>query len=435
MSTIIKSLRNRMVRNCGVGLWLLPLFLIISSQLHASEMNLATAISLMSEQNPALNIFEVKKKSLEGKQLTAALNPAFELAVEADNFTGSKPYNSFEQSEVLVSLSSVIELGGKKDARKQFARSQFERLNEKRRLKSLNLIAELTGLYIDILATQKRIELADESVSLSKDIYAAVKRKAQAGAISGAEVKRAYAALEQAQISYQAEQNKLQRQHVNLSLYWSEKNPGFKRLSGDLFDFGHIKNIDLLLNNLEQSSIFQLVVLNRQIAKSKLNLVKAESKTDVSWSVGIRRFEESNDAALSAGISVPLFKSKRNKGALIEAEADVDSFYSEQKITLLNLYGRVNELYSLRQSAIQQFTTLEEQVIPALSDALKLIGEAYLQGRYGYLEYSAARAELIQSKKSLIETAQNILKYNVKLEAITADSIFIKTQTTQGADT
>ena len=129
-----------------------------------------------------------------------------------------------------------------------------------------------------------------------------------------------------------------------------------------------------------------------------------------------------------------MFKNKRNQGALIEVEAVIDSYNSEQRAALLELYGQVNDFYSLREASIERYTALEDEIIPALSHALELTREAYLDGRYGYLEYSAARADLIQSKKSLIDTATDVLKYGVQLERIMAEPIYIKTQQPQGGD-
>jgi len=414
--------------------WLLLLILASSNQLIAKELILATAIKLTAEQNPSLKLFDFKERALKGAKYTAGLNPEIEVGFEAENFSGSTPYTAFEQSELTVSLSSVIELGGKKDARKNFALKHYELLDAQKKIKSLELIAEVTDLFIDVLATQERIKLANESVRLSEDIYESVKLKARAGAISDVEVKRSFASLKKAELTLQAEQRKLERQSVNLSLYWSEKTPQFSQLSGALFDFGTVKDIEILYENLEQSSLIQVLAMNQQLAESKLKVVQADSKTDVNWSLGVRRFEESNDAALTVGISVPLFKDKRNQGELVEAEAVIDSYNFEQRVALLELYGQVNEFYSLREASIERYTALEDEIIPALSHALELTREAYLDGRYGYLEYSAARADLIQSKKSLIDTATDVLKYGVQLERIMAEPIYIKTQQPQGGD-
>lgn len=418
----------------GANKWLLMVLLISSNQLTAKDINLATAINLMLEQNPSLQIFELRKRSLEGAQYTADLNPEIEMGLEAENFLGSNPYTAFNQNELTVSVSSVIELGGKKDARKNFVSTKYGLLDAQREIKSLDLISELTNAFIGALATQERIKLAEESVRLSEDIYESVKRKANAGAISDVEVKRSFASLKQAQLTLKAEQSKLERQSANLSLYWSQKQPQFSQLSGELFDFGMVKEFDELHQNLEKSNLIQVLTMNQRLAESRLAVVQAESKADVNWSLGVRRFEESNDSALTAGFSIPLFKRKRNMGNLMEVEAEIDASRSEQRIALLELYGQVNEFYSLRQAAIEKFNALENEIIPALAHALELTKEAYLDGRYGYLEYSAARADLIQSKKSLIDTAQSILNYGVQLERITAEPIYTETQQTQGGD-
>lgn len=418
----------------GANKWLLMVLLISTNQLNAKDISLATAINLMLKQNPSLQIFELRKRSLEGTKYTAGLSPEFEMGLEAENFLGSKPYTAFDQSELTVSVSSVIELGGKKDARKNYVSTKYGLLDAQRKIKSLDLISELTDAFIDALATQARIKLAEESVRLSEDIYESVKRKAKAGAISDVEVKRSYASLKQAQLTLQGEQSKLERQSVNLSLYWSEKQPQFSHLSGELFDFGVVKEIGELHQNLKKSNLIQVLTMNQRLAESKLNVIQAESKADVNWSLGVRRFEESNDTALTAGFSIPLFKRKRNKGNLMEVETEIDASRSEQQIVLLELYGQVNEFYSLRKSAIEKFNVLESEIIPALTQALELTKEAYLDGRYGYLEYSAARADLIQSKKSLIDTAQSILNYGVQLERMTAEAIYNDTQQTQGGD-
>ena len=428
-----QSMHCCMLNKSGTSIWLLAILLMVSGQLFANDINLESAIKLMSERNPSLKVFEIRKRILGGAKITAELNPELEAGIEVENFAGTNPYSTFRQSELTVALSSVIELGGKKESRNNLVLKQHELLDAQRKVHSLNLISGLTELFIETLATQERIKLAHESVQLNEDIFKSVKRKANAGAISDVEVKRSFAALKQSQITLKTEQLKLDRQRVNLSLLWADKTPSFDQLSGSLFNFGHIKDLDRVMSNLEQSSLITVLVANQRMAESQLQIAQAESKADISWSLGIRRIEESNDNALTAGFSLPLFKKKRNEGALIEAEAEIEALKTKQNIALLELFGQVNELYSLRTSALERYSVLEGEVIPALSEALSLTKAAYLDGRYGYLEYSAARSELIQSKKALIDTAEIILKYGVQLERITAESVYVDQLNNPGA--
>ena len=428
-----QSMIRCMFNRSGASKWLLAIFLMVSGQLLANDINLEAAIKLISERNPSLKVFEIRKRILDGAKTTAELNPELEIGIEVENFAGNSPFNAFRQSELTVALSSVIELGGKKESRNNLVLKQHELLDAQRKVHSLDLISGLTEQFIETLATQERIKLAHESVQLNEDIFKSVKHKANAGAISDVEVKRSFAALKQAQLTLNAEQLKLDRQRVNLSLLWADKTPRFDQLSGSLFNFGHIKDLELVMSNLEQSSLIAVLAANQRMAESQLQIAQAESKADISWSLGIRRIEESNDNALTAGFSIPLFKMKRNEGSLIEAAAEIEALKTKQNIALLELFGQVNELYSLRTSALERYSVLEGEVIPALSEALSLTKAAYLDGRYGYLEYSAARSELIQSKKALIDTAESILKYGVQLERITAESVYVDQLNNRGA--
>ena len=401
---------------------------MISIPATAKNIDLATAVNLMTENNPSLNVFTFKQSGLDGASYTANLKPAIEVGFDAENLIGSSPYNGLSQSELTVSVSSIIELGGKRNARLNLVSIQRQLIDAQRQVKSLEMISQLTRSFIQTLATQERIKLAIESVQLANDIYESVRKRAAAGAISDAEVKRSFAALKQAQLTRQAEQQNLDSQKVILSLYWAEKQPQFINLIGELFNFGEIQNIDTLFNDVEKSSLINVLISQQQLAESKLRMVQTQSKSDLNWTIGLRRIEETNDSALTAGFSMPLFKSKRNSGALIEAQAAIDQSVSEQKIALLDLYGQIYEIYALRKLGIARFESLQADIIPALSEALDLTRTAYQDGRYGYFEYVAARQELIQAKKALIDTAENILIYGVEIEQITSEPIYINNQ-------
>ncbi len=428
MNYLISRMSFGMYDWFGVKKLSLLIALMTSITVSAKNIDLVTAVNLMTENNPSLNVFTFKQSALDGASYTANLKPAIEVGFDAENFIGSSPYNGLSQSELTVSVSSIIEIGGKRNARLNLVSIQRQLMDAQRQVKSLEMISQLTRSFIQTLATQERIKLAIESVQLANDIYESVKKRAAAGAISDAEVKRSFAALKQAELTRQAEQQNLDSQKVILSLYWAEKQPQFTNLIGELFNFGEIQNIDTLFNDVEKSSLINVLISQQQLAESKLRMAQTQSKSDLNWTIGLRRIEETNDSALTAGFSMPLFKSKRNSGALIEAQAAIDQSVSEQKIALLDLYGQIYEIYALRKLGIARFESLQADIIPALSEALDLTRTAYQDGRYGYFEYVAARQELIQAKKALIDTAENILIYGVEIEQITAESIYIKNQ-------
>ena len=78
---------NYLIKNKPLGLnnWLckkiclVVLILVSSEQLTAKEIDLATAIELMLEQNNSLKVFDFKRREIDGANYTARLNPEFEV--------------------------------------------------------------------------------------------------------------------------------------------------------------------------------------------------------------------------------------------------------------------------------------------------------------------------------------------------------------------
>ena len=75
-----------MLNKSGTSIWLLAILLMVSGQLLANDINLETAIKLMSERNPSLKVFEIRKRILDGAKITAELNPELEAGIEVENF-------------------------------------------------------------------------------------------------------------------------------------------------------------------------------------------------------------------------------------------------------------------------------------------------------------------------------------------------------------
>jgi cobalt-zinc-cadmium efflux system outer membrane protein len=167
---------------------ILPLvvFLLLTTVARAetpvSKLSLSTALQRTLEQNPSLKVFQFRREALAGSSFTANLKPAYEIGIEAENFAGSGETEAFDSAELTVSLSSVLELGDKRIARSGLVSSSRAVLDTQMQLESLELLAEATRRFIQILAMQARVELAAEAVQLARDTVSTVDGRATAGA-------------------------------------------------------------------------------------------------------------------------------------------------------------------------------------------------------------------------------------------------------------
>tara|TARA_R100000687_G_scaffold18900_3_gene15294 strand:- start:1196 stop:1702 length:507 start_codon:yes stop_codon:yes gene_type:complete len=157
--------------------------------------------------------------------------------------------------------------------------------------------------------------------------------------------------------------------------------------------------------------------------EAEIQLARSQSESDIRWQVGIRRFEETDDTALTAGLSVPLFSGRRNRGEVQAALAARDEVRFRREDTLLRLHSRLFDAYHLRQQSIEAVEQIRSQMLPDLTDALTQTRQAYENGRYSYVEWTAAQRELLSAREVLVDAATTALLNQALIEQLTAQPL------------
>lgn len=403
------------------------LFFLASSVVNAATpeklLTLSDAIRFSLAENPSLKVFSIRDVALQGQLQTANLKPAYELGVATENFAGTGGFNGVGSAELTVSLSSTIEMGGKREARAGLYSQSRSHLQAQRQIESLELLGEVTRRYIEILAAQQRVILATQAAELAEMTLRVVKKRTKAGSTPEAEVKRAQAAEAQSQLALLSGQQQLRYLKVALAALWGETSPSFTSVSGDLFNFGQDVDFEVLYAKIEKNPAIQVFATQERLKDAEVRLAKTESTSDINWSVGVRQFQEMNDTAITAGFSMPLFSSKRNSGAVSAALASRNEVYVEKEVALLNMHTQLFRAFSNRQQAIISAQKLQNEIVPALEEALSETQQAYERGRYSYLEYVSARHELLIARQTLIESAAAALTYGADIEQLTAEPL------------
>jgi len=403
------------------------LFFIFSSGLNAAPgdltITLTNAVQRSLSQNPSLNIFPYRYAALQGQAETARLRPAYELGFDAENVGGTGDFSVADSAELTIALSSVIEMGDKRAARQGVISHSRSVLNASRQVESLALLGEVTRRYVDVLAAQEQVTLAGEAAQLASESLRIVKKRATAGATPEAEVKRAQAAAEQAKLALLSEQQRLAYLKVSLSALWGVTSPDFDKVEGDLFQFGEDVAFDLLYAKVEKNPAIEVFAAESRLKEAEIRLAQTQSSADISWSVGVRRLQETDDTVLVAGFSMPLFSGKRNVGAVSTALAEKNQVLAERDVMLLDLHTQLFRAFHNRKQAIVAVKALRTAITPALEQALVETQAAYQRGRYGYLDYVSARQELLSARRTQIEAAAAALTYGAEIEQLTAEPL------------
>ncbi|MCX2982689.1 TolC family protein [Halieaceae bacterium IMCC14734] len=401
---------------------------ILAVPAHADEsqnttMTLGSAVQLALSENPELQVYRFRELGLQGLARTANLRPQLELSAEAENFGGTDDFNGTDGAEFTLALSSVIELGGKRDARVAAVHSQRKLFDGERQALALDLMGEVTRRYVDVVAAQARLDLAANARTLATEVVESVERRTQAGAAPEAELLRARAQLAQAQLQVRTTQNRLHASRLSLSVLWGDVEPDFVRVDGSLANLGSIGDFEALFQRAVENPAITSFASEERLREAELQLAQTQSRTDIGWSVGIRQFQDTNDTALVAGLSIPLNTSGRNAGALQSARAARDEVSVRRESAMLALRARLFEAYQQRRLGIETASSLREDVIPALTRALQQTQAAYESGRYGYQEWMAARQELISAEYALIDAAAASLQNGATIEQLTSEPL------------
>ncbi len=389
----------------------------------ASTLTLESAVERTLAQNPQLQVFDFRNEALQGQLETASLNPSLEVGADIENIGGTGDFKGIDGAEVTVSLSSVLELGDKREARVASIGARRGQLDAERQVDALDLLGEVTRRYVDALAAQERLALAQDADSLARETLQIVQDRAAAGATPDAEVLRAQAALSQAELLVSAEQNQLRYAQVALAAMWGETNPNFASVTGDLYQIEQTVGFEELFARVQQNPFIQVFASEERLLEAEVRLANTQSVADLRWSVGARRLQESGDMGLVAGFSIPLFSAERNQGAVRSALAARNEVEVRREAALLRLHTQLFNAFQNRQQALVTIDTLQARTIPLLTDALSGIRAAYENGRYSYLEWVTARQELISARETLIDAATAALRYGADIEQLTAEPL------------
>ncbi|MCA1779756.1 MAG: TolC family protein [Xanthomonadaceae bacterium] len=389
----------------------------------AQSLTLPQAVSQALAQNPTLQVFTPRLTGLEGKRLTADQKPAFELGFEAENILGSGELNGLDGAEYTLSLSSVIELGGKRQARTEAAIGRYALVEAERRAEALALLGDITRSFIVALSLQEKMQLAADAVDLAESSYNIVSQRAERGAAPRAEVLRARAQRTQTQLQQDRLRAAYESNLMALATLMGRETVDFTRLQGNLFASDPSDSFASLFERARDNPEIRVFASQERLRDAELALARSQARSDVRWQVGTRYLEETRDTALVAGISVPLFSGRRNRGEVQAAQAARDEVGLRREGALLALRSRLYEAWHLHQQALTTVDAMRNRVIPDLHEALDLTRTAYEQGRYGYVDWQMAQRELLTAQRELVDAATTALLNQALIEQLTAQSL------------
>src|SRR5690606_18292082 len=304
---------------------------VVAFPTHAAEpLTLDDAFQRVARTHPDLRLFGPRGELLEAELDRASLSPAWIAGAELENAFGTGQARGLDGAELTLTLASVLERGGKLDARRTLAQSRIDALAVEREVQRLDLLAEVARRYLAAVAAREQQAIARLDIQQRERTVAAARRRHEAGASPESVVLTAQAALARAQLDLaRAEQHQAAaRQH--LAALWGERAPTFQVMGADPLALPEVAAFAVLDDWLQRTPELARFADEQRIGEARLQLARSQATADLDWQVGVRRLPD-NDFGLVAGFSLPLGASRRAEPGIRAARAELSVLEIERE--------------------------------------------------------------------------------------------------------
>lgn len=340
----------------------------------------ATQLAIAADLRPELATAEVRAARTE--RAIAALRPADTVSLEIEDFPGTGLASNIDSLQITGSFSRVWERGGKREAREAFANAAVDVAETRFAAAEFDIREEVENLYAEAALAERRVALACDRVTLSRDLEAAVQKRVDAGRdplLAGAR-----ASSDRLQAEADARRYGVQASNLRAALgaYWLAEidfqiDPGFlrARLDPNQIDFSalHVPELDRL-------------EAERLRSAAQIELERSQAIPDVTWSVGARKIGIGDDLAVIGGASIPLGAANRSQAAIARSRASQRRIEMERDALRQQL---LRSAVGFRRSASGAHDRIEEIdtiLLPAATGAVELARDGYARGAFSYLD-------------------------------------------------
>ena len=386
----------------------------------SDSITLADALARTLRGSPELAAYNFELRAAEARILQAGLRPNPELNLDTENPTGSGAFKNGDQMQNTLTLSQLIELGGKRPARIFEAEAGRAVVEWDYQVKRVAVLKTTTLAFIDALAAQRRLELAEEVVKVSGEAVTLTEQRVSVGKASAVESIRAKVAVSSAQIEAEQARRDIATARGNLAAQWGSKEADFGAVRGDLTQHKGAPSLHTLRQRLLGNPDLARWTAEREKREAILAKERTLARADFTLMAGPRMVGKGEDATFVAGFSFPLPISNRNQGNIAEARANLDKLNEEKREAEARAFAALNEGFQKLIGAIREIAILEESVIPGAQDAEKQLNDGYAAGRFTQFEVLDARRTLNTARVQQLRALADFQKARADLDALTA---------------
>ncbi|MHC4249971.1 MAG: TolC family protein, partial [Planctomycetota bacterium] len=368
-------------------------------------LTLQRAVEVALARNPELAAVSWGVGAAEARVAQAALRPNPELELEIEEFGGSGEASGFDAAATTLAVGQEIELGGKRAKRTEVARIERRLAAWDREAKRLDVIAEVSAAFVEVVAAQEMVGVAGENATLAERTLEVAAERVAAGKVPEIEEVQARVEFASSRIELARAGRALVMAREALAETWGADEPAFSAAAGDLAATREVPRLGELLSLARRGPEIARLADEVALREAELAAERAEATPNLGVSVGVQRFEESGDTAFMVGVAIPLPVSDRNQGGIAAAERELSGALEERRASVVAATAAVRRAHHRLASAHEEAEGLRSEVLPAARKAFDAAEEGYRGGKFGHLAVIEAQRALSDARAQYVEAA------------------------------
>jgi cobalt-zinc-cadmium efflux system outer membrane protein len=403
--------------------WLVCLsaFVLTIARASAAEpLTRARAVQLAVERSPEVAADHLEAEAAAARASREGLGSPWIVSADLENFAGSGALTGMDAAESTLRLGRTLELGGKRTARQGLGAADVARRRHETQVSRLRVAALAETRFIEVLADQQRLQLAERHVELAQSARTEVARWVQAARNPETDLFAAELALADAELEREHAEHELASARVTLASTWGSRQPEFESAAGSLAELPEAPSLELLAKRLPESATQRGHVLDAEVAAGRRTLAQANAHPDLTMNLGVRRLEAFDEHGLVLSASVPLGSRSRASLSASEADAQIAATAQRQSASIADTWQAVYEKYQELLHARAEHTALREVMLPKSEQALNLAQRGFDSGRFSFAALTLAQNTSFTLRRRAIDAAARYHSLLVEVERLAA---------------
>lgn len=377
------------------------------------SISLRDAVVLALQFNPGLAAFGWEVRAREARTGQAGRLPNPVLGVTAEDLGAP----TVIQPQTTIQLSQLVELGGKRTARRTAAARDRDLAAWDFETARIEVLTVVNRAFVDLLAAQEGVTLTGRGTELAGQVQRSVAARVLAGVVSPIEETKADVAVATARLESDRAGHLLEAARLRLAATWGARVATSARAIGDLSAIPDLPAMATLTARLADNPDLARWAVEISRRQAAVAVERSKRVPDLTLIGGYRRFSDLGSDGYLIGVSLPLPLFDRTSGT-VEAKNRLAKAHEERRGAEAHVAAALAEAYRAMASAHAEVAALRSVILPRAQQAFDAIAEGYRLGRFGYLDVLDAQRTLTGAQSQHLRAQADLHKARADIERL-----------------